>query len=113
MAVVESILFLLQCNLEHMMHHTTLERLRVSGGLSRLDGLCQKLASLSGLPVERCDDPEASARGVAWLAAGRPTDWATSKDIPCFTPERDVPLQDRYRRFTELLQQHLDHSDGH
>ncbi|VAW77466.1 Glycerol kinase [hydrothermal vent metagenome] len=110
-AVVESILFLLQCNLERMLRHTTIERLRVSGGLSQLDGLCQKLANLSGLPVERCDDPEASARGVAWLAAGRPTDWLVSKDVSRFDPVPDAPMQARYREFTELLQQHLGSSD--
>jgi len=111
-AVVESILFLLQCNLERMMHHTLIARLHVSGGLSQLDGLCQKLANLSGLPVERSDDPEASARGIAWLATGRPLDWSPPQDIPCFSPQPDAPLQDRYKRFTELLQQHIDNSDA-
>ncbi len=111
-AVVESILFLLQCNLERMMHHTLIARLHVSGGLSQLDGLCQKLANLSGLPVERSDDPEASARGIAWLAAGRPLDWSPPEDIPCFTPQPDAPLQERYKQFTELLQQHIDNSDA-
>ena len=106
-AVVESILFLLQCNLERMMRHTSIERLRVSGGLSQLDGLCQKLANLSGLPVERCDDPEASARGIAWLAAGRPSDWIVPDDMPRFYPQPDTPLQDRYQSFIDLLQQHL------
>ncbi|VAW81769.1 Glycerol kinase [hydrothermal vent metagenome] len=110
-AVVESILFLLQCNLEYMRRHTTIKRLRVSGGLSQLDGLCQKLANLSSLPVERCDDPEASARGVAWLAAGRPGDWISPNNIPHFTPEPDAPLQDRYQTFCSLLQQHLGHSN--
>ncbi len=104
-AVVESILFLLQCNLERMMRHTSIKHLRISGGLSQLDGLCQKLANLSGLPVERCDDPEASARGVAWLAAGRPGDWPASKGTPRFTARSDALLQDRYRKFTKLLQQ--------
>jgi len=103
-AVVESIIFLLQCNLECMSRHTTIKRLRVSGGLSRLDGLCQKLANLSKLPVERCEDTEASARGVAWLAAGRPADWLTPKDLPRFTPRSDVPLRNRYQHFIDLLQ---------
>ena len=110
-AVVESIVFLLQCNLERMMRHTTIECLRVSGGLSQLDDLCQKLANLSGLPVERCDDPEASARGIAWLAAGQPTNWLVPEDIPRFLPQPDTPLQDRYRGFIDLLQQHPGHSD--
>ncbi len=104
-AVVESILFLLQCNLERMTHKTPIEHLKVSGGLSKLDGLCQKLANLSGLPVERCDDPEASARGVAWLAAGRPAEWLSSRELPQFLPQPDAPLRERFRQFVEQLQQ--------
>jgi glycerol kinase len=104
-AVVESIVFLLQCNLERMLHHTTIECLRVSGGLSQLDGLCQKLANLSELPVERCTEAEASARGVAWLAAGRPADWLASTHLPRFNPQPDTALRSRYHRFVDLLQQ--------
>jgi glycerol kinase len=53
-AVIESILFLLLENLERMRRaEPDLRRLRVSGGLAQLDGLCQRLSSLSGLPVER------------------------------------------------------------
>lgn len=105
-AVVESIVFLLQYNLDCMSRHTVIGRLRVSGGLSRLDGLCQKLANLSKLPLERCEDTEASARGVAWLAAGRPADWLAPKDLPRFTPRLDRPLQNRYQQFVDLLQQY-------
>ncbi len=105
-AVVESIVFLLQYNLDCMSRHTAIERLRVSGGLSRLDGLCQKLANLSRLPVERCEDTEASARGVAWLAAGRPADWLVPQDLSRFTPRSDRPLQNRYQHFVDLLQQY-------
>ena len=103
-SVVESIVFLLQCNLERMMRHTTINQLQVSGGLSRLDGLCQKLANLSRLPVARHDDSESSARGVAWLAAGRPTDWLAEDSNPGFRPVPDTPLKNRYRRFIEALQ---------
>ena len=31
--------------------------------------------SVSGLPVHRRDDPEATARGIGYLAAGRPAQW--------------------------------------
>lgn len=110
-AIIESILFLLQYNLERMMRYTAIDRLRVSGGLSQLDGLCQKLANLSGLPVERCDDPEASARGVAWLAAGRPPDWMPTKNIAHFSPRADTPLQDRYHALINLLQRQLEKLD--
>lgn len=101
-AVAESIVFLLQDNLQLMQQEKPIQHLRVSGGLSQLDGLCQKLANLSGLRVERMDNPEATARGVAWLAAGRPVHWQqTAKQL--FKPRRDTGLSHRYRQFCEQL----------
>ncbi|HFD79121.1 MAG TPA: hypothetical protein ENK05_01850 [Gammaproteobacteria bacterium] len=110
-AVVESILFLLQYNLERIQARRPLTRLRIGGGLSRLDALCRKLASLSGLPVERGDEREASARGIAWLAAGRPDGWEENTVFERFLPHPDTSLQARYRRFLDLLQHRL--GEGH
>lgn len=107
-AVIESILFLVQANIEQI---TTLnpavDRIRISGGLSSLDGLCQRLANLSGLAVERPVQVEATARGIAWQAAGCPDGWSTSNAGKLFTPERDVPLAGRYTQFIEHLKQFL------
>jgi glycerol kinase len=43
--------------------------LRVGGGLSAHEGLLQAVADLSGLALEVATDPEATARGIAALAA--------------------------------------------
>lgn len=43
--------------------------LRVGGGLSAHEGLLQAVADLSGLTLEVASDPEATARGIATLAA--------------------------------------------
>ncbi len=107
-AVAESILFLIQYNLEIMQRQQPVTRLRVSGGLSQLNALCQKLANLSKLPVQRADDPEASARGIAWLVAGRPENWQASDAIQHFEPRSDTLLDDRYTRFIEQLRTHID-----
>ncbi|HEB99842.1 MAG TPA: hypothetical protein ENJ05_10075, partial [Thiotrichales bacterium] len=96
-AVGESILFLVVANLERMRRHVDIRRLHISGGLAQSDTLCQRLADLSGLPTERLTDTEASARGIAWLAAGRPTTWATHGGRR-FDPRRDPSLEERYRR---------------
>ncbi len=103
-AVVESIVFMLQANLELMHREAPLARLIVSGGLSRLDGLCQRLANLSGLPVERLDEPEATARGVAWLAAGCPANWQPANIDGRFIPVPDKALEYRYQRFCHFLE---------
>ena len=103
-ALVESIAFLLQANVEHMAPYVPeLSRIRVSGGVSRLDGLCRRLASLSGVPVHRCDDPEASARGIAYLAAGRPAHWHAGAAEDVFEPQHDPALRSRYRCWRALM----------
>lgn len=110
-AIIESIVFMIQVNLEIMRAEEPLETIRVSGGLSNLDGLCQKLSDLSGLDVVRSHVAEASARGVAWLAAGRPERWTvtTVDEIRpvSFTPGASEALQRRYRVFKSELERIL------
>jgi glycerol kinase len=103
-ALVESIAFLLQANIDHMAAYVPpVQRIRASGGVSRLDGLCRKLASLNGVPVHRRDDPEASARGIAYLAAGRPNEWKVGARDEVFEPQDDSALRERYRRWRTLM----------
>ena len=103
-ALVESIAFLLQANIDHMAAHVPpLARIRVSGGVSRLDGLCRRLASLNDVPVCRRDDPEASARGIGYLAAGRPPDWNHGALEDVFEARADPGLLERYRRWRALM----------
>ena len=105
-AVVESMAFLLQANIDHMEKFLPPARhMQVSGGVSRLDGLCRRLAAVSGLPVHRREDPEASARGIAYLAAGRPAAWNTAAAEDVFAPARDDALSGRYRRWRALMQE--------
>lgn len=111
-AIIESIVFMIQINLELMAAEAPLKKLRVSGGLSNLDGLCQKLSDLSGLEVERTEIAEASARGAAWLAAGRPSSWnMDSSDESSrvrFMPQYAQSLKSRYRSFKTELQHRLE-----
>jgi glycerol kinase len=103
-AVVESIAFLLQANIDHMAAYVpAARRIRVSGGVSLLDGLCRRLASVSGLPVHRRDDPEASARGIAYLAAGRPCAWNSAAHEATFAAGDDARLTERYLRWRDLM----------
>ena len=71
-AVVESIAFALIANMEATDFALgPARRIVVTGGLARLDGLCERLATLSGLSVERPENVEATATGLAWLVGGR------------------------------------------
>ncbi len=103
-AVIESILFLVQANVELLQAvNAAVDKIQISGGLSRLDGLCRKLASLSGLTVYRPLQVEATARGIAWQAAGCPEDWPSTGEGTSFAPGADPGLHERYKRFLEIL----------
>ena len=69
------------------------------------DGLSLGRAGLSGLPVHRRDDPEASARGIAFLALGRPSAWSTAPRDEVFAPVPDPALAGRYRRWRALMRE--------
>lgn len=99
-AVIESIVFLLQVNLETMAHLGPVTDVTVSGGLSRLDGLCQRLADLSGLPVSRPADHEATARGLLYLLSGARPPVAQTR----FPPQRRPELIERYRVWRRALE---------
>ena len=103
-AVVESIAFLLQANIEEMAKHVPpAARIRISGGVSQIDGLCRRLATLAGLPVHRREDAEATARGIGYLAAGRPASWNNAAAEQVFTPGADAGIRARYRRWRALM----------
>lgn len=105
-AVVESMAFLLQANVDEIAKYLPApRRIRASGGVSQLDGLCQALADVSGLPVHRRDDAEATARGIGYLAAGMPERWNASAAEEVFAP-RDAPrLRARYARWRSLMRE--------
>ena len=107
-AVAESIMFLLQANFERMQKFPpSTARLFVTGGLARYDGLCQRLADLSGLPVYRPAEHEATARGTAYLLAGFPGDWLEEKPGTPFEPKKNTGLRQRYQRWRAEMQRAL------
>ena len=106
-AVTESILFLLKVNLEEMRAAGAKPaRLLVTGGLARLNGLCQRLADLGGLPVYRPAMTEATARGLACLLnGGRTGEEVTTGDH--YFPKNSPQLQDRYQQWRRALEASL------
>lgn len=105
-AILESILFLVQANVALLRAQVPdIHCIQISGGLANLDGLCQKLADLSGLPVRRPAQVEATARGIAWQAAGGPRDWLITDSEVTFPPRSNSGLHARYRQFIDTLKQ--------
>lgn len=105
-AVAESIVFLLQRNLEAMACAATpLRTLWVSGGLSRIDGLCQRLADLSGMSVHRPEEVEATARGLAHLL--NPPGVPAARAARSFAPCENAFLKARYEAWRTSLEDAL------
>jgi glycerol kinase len=103
-AVIESIVFLLCANLEEMNKLSPPpERLQITGGLAVQDGLCQRLADITGLPVHRPVECEATARGVAYLLAGQPARWPEVGPGSWFQPAGNPALQERYQRWSRAM----------
>lgn len=103
-AVAESIVFLLQANLDEMNRLASpFEQLFVTGGLSAVDALCQRLADLSGRPVYRPVEHEATARGTAFLLAGQPAEWPEAEFGAWFRPSANDALCARYRHWREAM----------
>lgn len=103
-AVAESIVFLLQANLDELHKLASPpDQIQLTGGLAHWDGLARRLANLSGLPVYRPRQCEATGRGLAFLLAGRPTHWPEEEPGDWFEPEEDTALQQAYKKWLELM----------
>lgn len=103
-AVVESIAFLIQRNLdEWTATGSSPPTLVLTGGLSRLDGLCRRIADLSACTVLRPDVEEATARGLAFLLFGCPDSWRMPA-VRRFDATPNPALRTRYERWRELME---------
>lgn len=109
-AIVESIVFLINSNIEEMQKTASPpEQIQLSGGLGKLDGLAQRLADLTGLPVYRPQECEATARGLAYLLADQPRQWPEDKPGQWFNPRGNKALKERYTKWMEAMLHSLRH----
>jgi glycerol kinase len=105
-AVIESIAFLLQANLDAMRDGgRPVRKLVAVGGLSRFDGLLERIASLAGVPVLRAAHGEATAYGVARLLQPAMPPLAADQR---FDPDAQIRagLVSRYLRCLEWWRSH-------
>jgi glycerol kinase len=104
LAIIESIAFLIMSNIELMREHTgALERIRVSGGLSESDYLCQCLADLSRLTVVRPEEMEATAKGTAYLLLKDRDHWKHERVNKEFEYQRDTDITERFAQWKEHM----------
>lgn len=101
-AVLESIVFALQRNLDCLAAVQPCEKIIISGGLSKLDIFCQSLADLTNKPVWRSDDVEACARGAAMQLL---PEAALQQVYYEYAPQSRIELQQRYEQWTAAMDQ--------
>lgn len=104
-AVVESIAFLICVNIERMRATQNITHVIASGGLSASDYLCECVAALSGIAVERMSIREATASGLAYLVAGMPEIWRRTDDPKRFPPKSLPELTSRFAQWRSEMDQ--------
>jgi len=104
-AIIESIIFLLYKNIQQLESMPAI--FFISGGLSLLDGLCQRLADLTNAKIIRFHETQSSARGCAFLAnQSTETDFheINSPQIDKeFIPQENSLISKRYEQFVGEL----------
>ena len=109
LAVAESILFLVKVNVQVLQENDLqMTKIKMTGGLSRADCLCQKLANLLQLPVIRSEQAEATAMGLAYLVAQCPSTWQVSDNGQVFYPEEDALLMQRFEAWQKEMSRALE-----
>jgi glycerol kinase len=67
------------------------QKIIISGGFSKSDAVCQKIADLTNAQVHRSDNPDATVQGAACMAAGISSSWKPKFKEDVFSSQ-DKPL---------------------
>jgi len=100
-AVIESIVFLITVNIILMVVEPN-NSIKISGGISVLDGLCQKLADLSQMDVIRLENKEATLSGVMFLLSDLKI-VSKSNNNKTFNSNLNPPLLRRFKQWQEEM----------
>ncbi len=113
-AVIESIAFLITENI-NLMKSMPFNVIKITGGLSILDGLCQKISNLTQMTVIRSHDKEATLLGIVFLLSNSnfvsrlDNNFKKNRDFNIknteqFLPVFDSLLNSRYVRWKKEMQ---------
>lgn len=107
LAWLESLIFQIFVNVRLMNQHGAAQKIYISGGMSKADGLCQKLADLLQIPVYRSENTDATLQGIACMAAAIPEGWEYLADEDIFYPQNNPTLLNAFNRWQSAMNQWL------
>lgn len=105
LAWIESVIFQIVINVQLMNQSGATKKIIISGGFSKADAVCQKIADLTCSHVHRSDNADATVQGAACMAAGLPQSWNPALHEDVFTPQQNPPLLQRFTHWQSQLQQ--------
>lgn len=103
LAWLESIIFQIVVNIELMEPLGSLDVIYISGGISRADGICQRLADLTGAKIARSENTDATLQGIAYMASGFSESWSPLASDEIFLPRENPALLARYSAWQSAM----------
>lgn len=107
LAWLESVIFQIVINVQLMNQLGTTQKIIISGGLSKSDSVCQKIADLTQARVHRSDNADATIQGAACMAAGLQQGWKPVLQEDVFIPEANDRLLQRFDTWQQAMHQWL------
>ena len=107
LAWIESVIFQIVINVQLMNQTGATTKIIISGGFSKADAVCQKIADLTHSNVHRSDNADATVQGAACMAAGLPQSWNPALHEDVFTPQQNSPLLQRFTNWQSQMQKWL------
>lgn len=108
LAWLESVVFQIVVNVQLMETLGKTEKILISGGLSQADGICQRIADLTGATVYRSENADATLRGIGCMAAGHTAglvvDWSELPAKVSFTSSSPNVLGQRFEIWKNKMQ---------
>jgi glycerol kinase len=102
---IESVIFQIVINVQLMNQLSAAQKIIISGGFSKADTVCQKIADLTQAKVHRSDNADATVQGAACMAAGLPQSWQPALDEDVFAPQLNPELLQRFTNWQSEMHQ--------
>ena len=103
LAWLESVIFQIVVNVQLMNQLGAVKKIIISGGFSKSNSVCQKIADLTQANVHRSDNADATVQGAACMAAGLPNSWRPAVNEEIFRPQQNLELEKRFAKWQQAM----------